>query len=87
MSINIGDNNKIKNANIAEKLEINDDQSVKKSFYEKHPVICGFLISLVAGIVLLFSFWDRIVNLIEGVFSCQKVKLSRNLQTGLWIRL
>ena len=54
MSINIGDNNKIKNANIAEKLEINDDQSVKKSFYEKHPVICGFLISLVAGIVLLF---------------------------------
>ena len=37
MSINIGDNNKIKNANIAEKLEINDDQSVKKSFYEKHP--------------------------------------------------
>ena len=60
--------NKIKNANIAEKLEINDDQSVKKSFYEKHPVICGFLISLVAGIVLLFSFWDRIVNLIEGVF-------------------
>jgi len=62
MSINIGDNNKIKNANIAERLEI------KKSFYEKHPVICGFLISLVAGIVLLFSFWDRIVNLIEGVF-------------------
>ena len=62
MSINIGDNNKIK------RLEINDDQSVKKSFYEKHPVICGFLISLVAGIVLLFSFWDRIVNLIEGVF-------------------
>ena len=64
----INDNNKIKNANIAERLEINDDQSVKKSFYEKHPVICGFLISLVAGIVLLFSFWDRIVNLIEGVF-------------------
>ena len=35
MSINIGDNNKIKNANIAERLEINDDQSVKKSFYQK----------------------------------------------------
>ena len=62
MSINIGDNNKIKNANIAERLEINDDQSVKKSFYEKHPVICGFLISLVAGIVLLFSFWDSLIG-------------------------
>ena len=42
MSINIGDNNKIKNANIAERLEINDDQSVKKSFYEKHMWIPDF---------------------------------------------
>ena len=66
MSINIGDNNKIKNANIAERLEINDDQSVKKSFYEKHPVICGFLISLVAGIVLLFSFWDIMIEIMPN---------------------
>lgn len=68
MSVNIGNNNKIKNSNIAENIEVKDVPTVKKSFYEKHPVICGFLISLVAGIVLLFSFWDKIISLIEGVF-------------------
>lgn len=68
MSVNIGDNNKIKNSNIAEKIEVKDIPTTKKSFYEKHPVICGFLISLVAGIILLFSFWDNIVSLIEGAF-------------------
>ena len=62
MSINIGNNNKIKGTNIAEIT------NVKKKFYEKHPVICSFSISLVAGIVLLFSFWDKIISLIEGVF-------------------
>lgn len=46
MSVNIGDNNKIKNSNIAEKLEVKEIPNVKKSFYEKHPVICSFLISL-----------------------------------------
>ena len=68
MSINIGDNNKIKNTNITEKLEVNDKPLIKKSFFEKHPVICSFLISLAAGIVLLFSFWDKIISLIEGAF-------------------
>lgn len=68
MPINIGNNNKIKNSNIAENLEVKDDTYKKKSFYEKHPVIVGFLISLLAGIVLLFSFWGKIVSLIEGVF-------------------
>lgn len=67
MSINIGDNNKIKNTNMAEKLEIKGNPFIEKSFYEKHPVICGFFISLIAGIVLLFSFWDKIISLIEGV--------------------
>lgn len=68
MSINIGDNNKIKNAYIAEKMEIHDNPSIKKSFFEKHPVICSFLISLAAGIILLFSFWDKFISLIEGAF-------------------
>ncbi len=68
MSINIGNNNKIKGTNIAEKIEVKEITNVKKKFYEKHPVICSFSISLVAGIVLLFSFWDKIISLIEGVF-------------------
>ena len=65
-SINIGDGNTIKDSTIANKV-VNTSEN-KKSFYDKHPVICGFLISLVAGIVLLFSFWSKIIEFIEGVF-------------------
>ena len=68
MGINIGDNNKIKNSYIAEKSEIPSPVPEKKSFYEKHPVICSFLISLIAGVVVLFSFWTEIISWIEGWF-------------------
>ena len=65
-SINIGDGNTIKDSTIANKV-VNTSEN-KKTFYDKHPVICGFLISLAAGIVLLFSFWSKIIEFIEGVF-------------------
>lgn len=65
-SINIGDGNTIKDSTIANKV-VNTSEN-KKSFYDKHPVICDLLISLVAGIVLLFSFWSKIIEFIEGVF-------------------
>lgn len=65
-SINIGDGNTIKDSTIANKL-VNASEN-KKTFYDKHPVICGFLISLAAGIVLLFSLWSKIIEFIEGVF-------------------
>ena len=66
-SITIGNNNKISNSTIANNLK-GGETNKNKGFYEKHPVICGFLISLVAGIVLLFSFWDQIIAFIEGLF-------------------
>ena len=44
------------------------DTIKKKTFFDKHPVICGFLISLVAGIVLLFSFWEKLISFLEGLF-------------------
>lgn len=65
-SINIGDGNKIKGSTIANKV-VNTSEN-KKTFYEKHPVVCGFLVSLIAGVVALFSFWSEIVKFIEGVF-------------------
>lgn len=67
MSVNIGNNNKIKNSTIAEQINSNQKPE-KKCFYDKHPVICGFLISLVAGVVVLFSFWTDIVKWLEGLF-------------------
>lgn len=66
-SITIGDNNKIKNSTIAGKIN-NFDKPKSNTFYDNHPIICGFLISLLAGIVLLLPFWGRIITFIEGLF-------------------
>mgnify|MGYP000239685094 FL=1 len=67
MGINIGNGNKIVNSNIAEKIE-NTNLKEKKRLYDKHPWLCGGLISLVVGIILLFSFWQNIITWIEGCF-------------------
>ena len=69
MSIRIGDRNKIENSTIAEKIDGMEVDYKKKSFYERHPVICSILISLGVGIVLLFSFWQEIISIIEGLFN------------------
>lgn len=65
-SITIGDGNAFNESTIASKIINKPD--IKKTFYDKHPVISGFLISLIAGVVLLFSFWEPIIKFIEGVF-------------------
>ena len=67
MGIKIGNNNKISKSTIAESVSGNIEPP-KKICYEKHPVIGCIIISLVAGFILLFSFWEKIVQLIEGVF-------------------
>lgn len=68
MGIHIGDNNKIQNSIIAEKIKTNKEVLEKRSLYQRHPVVCGFLISLAAGIILLFSFWGNIISFLEGLF-------------------
>lgn len=67
VGINIGDGNKIVNSNIAEKIE-NTNLKEKKRLYDNHPWICGILVSLFVGIILLFSFWQNIITWIEGWF-------------------
>lgn len=70
MSVNIGNNNKIINSNISETIEDGDNSKKphKKRFFDRHPVICGFFISLIAGLFLMFSFWKEIIAFIEGLF-------------------
>lgn len=63
-SITIGNNNTIKDSTIANSVVGNKE---KEGFYERHPVICGILISLLTGIILLFSFWKQIVTFVEGL--------------------
>lgn len=67
MGIRIGNNNKIKNSNIGESITIKSENK-KERFNEKHPYITGFLISVSAGLVMLFSFWNKIVAWMEGLF-------------------
>lgn len=66
MNIKIGNNNKINNSTIAENIQVN--QKEDKSFIGNHPVISSFLISLVAGLVLMFSFWNNFIEWMEGLF-------------------
>lgn len=67
MGIKIGNNNKISNSTIADNVNGNPE-TPKKNWYEKHPIIGGIIISVVAGVILLFSFWSEIIKFIEGVF-------------------
>ncbi|GIO57984.1 hypothetical protein [Paenibacillus cineris] len=72
IDVKIGNNNKIKNSSIGNHYESNGKPSNsenRKSFAEKHPILIGVIISMVTGFVLLFSFWDHLVDWIEGLFS------------------
>jgi len=67
MSIKIGNKNKIKNSSIGHQFNATTPPE-KKSFAERHPIIISFLVSLVVGFILLFSFWKPIVEWIENLF-------------------
>lgn len=67
MGIRIGNNNKIQKSIIANTINENTESHPKR-WYEKHPIIGGIIVSVIAGIILMFSFWDKIVKFIEGVF-------------------
>lgn len=65
MSIKIGDNNKIKNSIISDRSQINQE---KPHWAQRHPIITGVAISVIAGIILLFSFWKDAVGYIESLW-------------------
>ena len=67
MSVNIGDNNKIQNTTIGDNVTFNNSGK-RERFNERHPYITGVAISVIAGFILLFSFWNQIVQFIEGWF-------------------
>ncbi|ACK98094.1 hypothetical protein CN498_20710 [Bacillus thuringiensis] len=67
MSIKIGDKNKIKNSNIGHQYNA-PPPNKNKTFVERHPILISFLVSLVVGFILLFSFWKDIIDWIEKLF-------------------
>lgn len=73
MSINIGDNNKMRNVSISEnsKCEFAEGENKaceRKNFAARYPVISGIFIAVVAGLILMLGFWDKLIALIEGLF-------------------
>lgn len=64
MGVNIGNNNKIKDSIIAENVH---GEEKKKNWFERHPLLSSLIITVIAGVILLFSFWEDLVNWIEGV--------------------
>jgi hypothetical protein len=68
-NIIIGNKNMITNSAIGNTIQINrENENEKKGFCEKHPIICKILVALAAGVILLFSFWQKIVDFLEGLF-------------------
>lgn len=68
-SINIGDNNIIRKSLIGKmEGEVEKTTSNKQPFHKRHPWITAIVASLIAGLILMFSFWDKIVAFLEGVF-------------------
>lgn len=67
MGIKIGDGNKIINSNIAENIKI-ESKDKNDKFYDKHPWLCGIIISLLVGIFMMFHFWENVIKFIEGWF-------------------
>ena len=65
-SVKIGNGNKICDSTIASLVQ--EAASPKKTFWEKHPILTGFIGAVIAGAILMFSFWEKIVAFIEGVF-------------------
>ncbi|MCQ2011177.1 hypothetical protein NOM01_14405 [Sporolactobacillus sp. STSJ-5] len=72
MSIRIGNKNKIKNSTIGNQFNVVTEKSNEpvenKKFAEKHPIVISFFISIITGVILLFSFWKTIVTTIESLF-------------------
>lgn len=70
MAIKIGDNNNIKKSNIIDNSNNNNinQNNDKESFASKHPWITGIIISIIASIILMIPFWDKVKEFLENIF-------------------
>ena len=66
MSINIGDNNKIENSTISDNSIVNIETKQRKNWAEKHPLIIGIIVAVVAGLILELAFWDEFLQFLNS---------------------
>lgn len=68
-SVTIGSGNKIKGSTIAGKIENSSvNTPEKKSFFADHPVLSAVIAGVIVAFIMMFSFWDKLVSWIEGLF-------------------
>lgn len=70
MSIKIGDNNKIKKSKIIyNSNSFNKNESEQKeSFVNEHPIFIAISCSIVASVLMMFPFWDKVSQFIKSLF-------------------
>ena len=66
-SVRIGDKSKVKKSIIGSNVNYSSP-SEKKSFWNNYPLLVGIVGAVVAGFILMFGFWENIVEFIEGLF-------------------
>lgn len=66
MSIKIGDNNRIKNTTIAENSSL-QNASEKSNWMQKHPIISGLVVAIIAGAVMMLKFWGPVINFLNNL--------------------
>lgn len=67
MGIHIGNNNNISNSNFTNN-SIQKQSDKSKKFWEKHPFLLSLITGLLVSIIMLFSFWGKIIEFIENIF-------------------
>ena len=68
MSIKIVDNNKIKKSTIIDNSDSTIKKTTKETFANRHPILIGIICSIIASIIMMFTFWDNVNKFIKGLF-------------------
>lgn len=68
MAIKIGDNNKIKKSKIIDNSSKGSNGDSKDTFANRHPIITGIGCSIIATIIMMFSFWDKVSAFVRNLF-------------------
>lgn len=68
MAIKIGDNNKIKKSNIIDNSNGGNNGNSKDTFANRHPIIAGIGCSIIASIIMMFAFWDKVSVFVKNLF-------------------
>lgn len=71
MAIKIGDDNKIKKSNIIDNsncVNVKSNEMKKEAFANRHPILIGIGCSIVASVIMMSAFWDKVSEFIENLF-------------------